>query len=429
MIEESYTDVLIIGAGPAGLAAAARCGEAGRKVILVDDNPWIGGQIWRGGPALAKDRQAVRLFERVELQNTISFLNGRAVLADAAARRIVLEKTNGAVVIRWSTLILTTGARELFLPFPGWTLPGIFGVGGLQALVKSGVPLENKRVVVAGSGPLLLAAAAHFEKSGAIVRIIAEQASWPRLLRFGSGLLRSPSKLFQAIQLRASLSRIRYRPGCWITRAEGDERLQRIHLTNGETSGIEECDYAAVAFGLWPNTELASLLGCELEGDAIAVDDDGRTSIEDILSAGECTGIGGLELSLVEGEIAGYTAVGNLPAARRMRRKHKRALAFARSLHHAFKLRPELKTLGNNDTIVCRCEDVTLGQLHEGSSWRAAKLHFRCGMGPCQGRICGPIVQTLFGWPMSSVRPPLFPARIGTLLTEVKSQKKELLSP
>jgi NADPH-dependent 2,4-dienoyl-CoA reductase/sulfur reductase-like enzyme len=418
-------DVLIIGAGPAGLAAAVRCGEHKRSVTIVDDNPEIGGQIWRGGPVTAKSRESLEWFRRVRSSSCISILNGRVILADRLLRRVVVELEERVLAITWGTLILATGARELFLPFPGWTLPGVVGVGGLQALVKSGLPITNKRVVVAGSGPLLLAAASFLRKQGAVILTIAEQAPWPRLFRFGAGLLRFPAKLMQSFALRVSLSRVRYRPGCWVTRADGDGRLQRIHITNGRRTWTEECDYAAVAFGLWPNTELASLLGCRLEGNAAAVDSFGRTSVPGILCAGEVTGAGGLDLSLAEGEIAGHTSCGDLTAASHVFQRRGRALNFARSLDYAFSLRPEVKALADHKTIVCRCEDVTLGRLREAASWRSAKLHTRCGMGPCQGRICGPALNVLFRWQALPVRPPLFPSRIGSLLAESPNRERQ----
>ncbi len=421
------TDALIIGAGPAGLAAAVRCAEGGRDVTLIDDNPTVGGQIWRGGPALAKDHAASRWFHRLQSQKNISFLNAHVISADSPTRQITVESIHGASVVTWRTLILATGARELFLPFPGWTLPGVAGVGGLQALAKSGFPIANKRIVVAGSGPLLLAAAEYFKKHGAIVRTIVEQAPWSRLARFGAGLPRFPAKLLQTLQLRASLYGLSYRPGNWITRAEGDGHLQRVHITNGRKTWVEDCDYAAVAYGLWPNTELASLLGCHLDRNTVAVDDYGRTSVTDILCAGEATGIGGLELSLIEGEITGFAASGDLSAATRMRRQRNRAKRFARHLDRAFALRPQIKTLSDPDTIVCRCEDVTAARIEEASSWREAKLHTRCGMGPCQGRICGPAVSIMFGWQTSSIRPPVFPARIGSLLEQATSEEQTII--
>ncbi len=141
-------------------------------------------------------------------------------------------------------------------------------------------------------------------------------------------------------------------------------------------------------------------------------------SSTDVYCIGECTGIGGVDLSLVEGEITGYAAVGSQDRARRLFAARKKAWHFADRLNDAFALREELRSLPKDDTFVCRCEDVSYGRLKNVSSFRAAKLHTRCGMGPCQGRVCGPATQFLFGWRAESIRPPIFPARIRTLVVD-----------
>jgi NADPH-dependent 2,4-dienoyl-CoA reductase/sulfur reductase-like enzyme len=317
---------------------------------------------------------------------------------DAARRRITVE-TSEVFQLSYSKLILCTGARELFLPFPGWTLPNVFGVGGLQALAKSGLSVQGKRIVVAGSGPLLLAVAAYLQDHGAIVPVIAEQASWTSLAKFGLALLQHPAKVKQALALKRS---VRYVPNSWVTRASGVQKLESVTFNNGRA---EECDYLAIAYGFVPNTELAQLMGCRLEGGFVAVDERQQTSVPGVYCAGEPTGLGGVDESLLEGEIA---VMGN--------RDRSRTTHFSMALSKAFVLRPELTKLAASDTVVCRCEDVTLGRLQEAKSWREAKLHFRCGMGPCQGRICGPIVEHYFGWTPESVRPPIFSTRLENLI-------------
>ena len=152
------------------------------------------------------------------------------------------------------------------------------------------------------------------------------------------------------------------------------------------------------------------LLGC-----GVAVDELQQTGTAGIYAAGEVTGIGGLELSMVEGEIAGYAAAGQPDAARRLFAARERHRRFAAALERAFRLRQDLAELAADDTLVCRCEDVPLGRVRRCSGWREAKLHTRCGMGACQGRVCGPALEFLLGWKSESVRPPLFPARIRTL--------------
>jgi D-hydroxyproline dehydrogenase subunit alpha len=372
------------------MAAAIRARECGKAVTVLDDNPTAGGQIWRGG----KGSDWFRKFH----QSGARLLTGRRIIngntsGNTPARTLQIESADGSSSqLEYETLILSTGARELFLPFPGWTLPNVMGVGGLQALVKSGLPVAGKTIVVAGSGPLLLAVSAYLRQHKAVVPIVAEQAPWAALLKFGARL--SPAKLLQAAGLAAAV----YRPGTWVQSAEGKHRLERVHLNNGKAI---PCDYLAVAYGFVPNTELATLLGPS----------------DQILQAGECTGIGGVELSLIEGEIAGYTAGGRPDLARKLHPARAAARRFANALNQTFSPRAELRALCRPDTLICRCEDIAFQRLKAAGSWRAAKLHFRCGMGPCQGRICGPIVNFLFHWQSESIRPPVFPARVSSLIT------------
>ncbi len=419
------TDVGILGAGPAGMAAAIRAHEAGARIIVMDDNPGAGGQIWRGGERTQTSSQARQWLRRFQGIEQFTLANCRVVSAEANPLKLLVETGAGAEEIVARSLILATGAREIFLPFPGWTLPGVMGVGGLQAMAKSGLPIEGKTIVVAGSGPLLLAVAAYLKGHGAEVKLIAEQAPRSALTRFGVKLLRTPGKLAQAASLQLSLLGIPYLQSCWIERAEGDGHLEAVVMRRDGKTWTVACDYAAVAYGLYPNAEMAALLGCRMSGAVVAVDELQRTSIENIYCAGECTGIGGVDLSIVEGEIAGYAATGNLHRARKLSGRRKRAQAFADALNTAFALRAELKQLPRADTFVCRCEDVTFARLQSVRSFRVAKLHTRCGMGPCQGRVCGPAADFLFGWRTESVRPPVFPARLGTLITK-QSEEEEI---
>ena len=147
----------------------------------------------------------------------------------------------------------------------------------------------------------------------------------------------------------------------------------------------------------------------------VSVDDFQQTSLENIFCAGEPTGIGGLELSLVEGQIAGLAAAGKAELARGLFAQRRKLSRFATRLAKAFALRPELKALPKDETLLCRCEDVPYGAARKHLSWRAAKLHTRCGMGPCQGRVCGSAAEFLLGWNVDSVRPPVFPALVSSL--------------
>src|SRR5215469_16216786 len=175
-------DVLVVGAGPAGIAAAATAAEYGARVGLIDDNPTPGGQIWRGESANGAGEPA-RWLTKLHHQN-IQLLSGTRVFDHPAAHVLHGETADGFLELSYQKLILATGARERFLPFPGWTLPNVMGAGGLQALVKSGLPMEGKRVVLAGTGPLLLAVAAYLSDHGAKLLCVCEQASTSTLAKF-----------------------------------------------------------------------------------------------------------------------------------------------------------------------------------------------------------------------------------------------------
>jgi len=409
-------DVLIVGAGPAGLAAAYRAANEGLRVAVVDDNPDAGGQIWRGEHRKTTSREAREWFERIRGAK-IEFIHGARVFQQVASNTLLAETAQGVIALTYANLILATGARERFLPFPGWTLPNVMGAGGLQALVKTGLSIAGKRVVLAGSGPLLLAVAAYLRERGADVLLIAEQASSRQLAMFGVALLRA-GKSRQAFELKRQLKGVKYLSGCWVVSARGDEKLRSVTFQRGGKRWQVECDYLACGFHLVPNLELAELLGCKIDDGAMRVDEFQQTSMPHVYAAGEATGIGGLELSLAEGEIAGLAAAGKRAEAQKLFPVRAKGERFARILNEAFALRRELRDLAAEETIVCRCEDVSFERLKSFESWRAAKLQTRGGMGPCQGRVCGPAVEFLFGWKVESVRPPIFPVRVESLVID-----------
>jgi NADPH-dependent 2,4-dienoyl-CoA reductase/sulfur reductase-like enzyme len=408
-------DVLVVGAGPAGLAAAWRAASEGLRVVVVDDNPSAGGQIWRGEEAKASSREAQVWFQRIQSAN-VRFIRGARIFQQAEPGKLLAETANGVVQLSYLNLVVATGARERFLPFPGWTLPNVIGAGGLQALAKTGLGISGKKVVIAGSGPLLLAVAVYLREHGANVLLVAEQTSRSRLTRFALSLLSERAKRRQAIELRRRLQGIRYLTSCWPIAAHGDEKLASITLQRGSKRWQVECDYVACGFHLVPNLELAELLGCKIDDGAVSIDEFQHTNVARVYAAGEATGIGGLELSLVEGEIAGLAVAGKHDRARKLFAVRQKQRRFARILNETFALRDALRDLATNETIVCRCEDVRFERLKAHESWRAAKLQTRCGMGPCQGRVCGPAVEFLFGWQVESVRPPILPVRIESLL-------------
>ena len=352
--------VLIVGAGPAGIAAACAARESGISVTVVDDNPAAGGQIWRGAiPEPWRDRFRAEVIADTRV---VSSIQPGVLLAESPAQ---------ALALRYRKLILAPGSRELLLPFPGWTLPNVVAAGGLQALVKCGLPVEDKRVVLAGTGPLLLAVSHYLRKRGA-----------------------------------------RVYSGGRIVAAQGEGKVQAALLRLRRTTWLEPCDYLACSFGLIANVELPQLLGCALRNGSVAVDEWQKTSRRGVYYAGRPGGVG---LAIAEGQIAGYACAGLKRHALRLFPARLWARTLQSALDWAFPLRDEWKSLPRPETVICRCEDVTLGALDRHRGWRSAKLENRCGMGPCQGRVCGAAIEYLLGWKPESVRPPIFPVRAETL--------------
>lgn len=432
------TDILIIGAGPAGLAAAAAASESGLQIDIIDDNFMSGGQIWRGGAQTQSDPRALALWNTLNNCDHVRF-HFQSKVIHACHKNDAIEivvETQGsfktqmeAQIFTAKKIILCTGARELLLPFPGWTLPGVTGAGGLQALSKSGYPVAGRRVIVAGTGPLLLAVAASLIERGAEVTHILEQAKFGQLSRFALGLLATPSKISQAIKLGRSLKEVIYHADSYVMGAHAQVQADLSNPTQEQVGSatvsilgeIQEipCDLLACGYGLIPNIDLAAAFNCELEEfgnyEKVVADEWQASTLDNIYCAGEGTGIGGVDLALAEGHIAGYAASGQKTKAQKHFKDRKKWQAFAGRLHRNFALRPELKQLCVADTIVCRCEDVSYQELKKHSDWRDAKLHTRCGMGACQGRICGAANRVLFSWEKDAGRLPLGPAKISSI--------------
>lgn len=412
-------DVLVIGGGPAGIAAAVRAAEAPGRVVMLEASPDVGGQIWRhrtrdGLPPIARS-----WLSRLD-DSSARILRGTSVVdvrEEGDAFLVTAEHNGVPLLVHANAIVLATGARERFLPFPGWTLPGVIGVGAAQALLKSGLSFAGKRVVIAGSGPLLLPVAGALKTSGASVLLVAEQASRRSVFGFAAGLVTRPATLMQAARYRASFAGTPYRLGEWVSAARGDRGVSEVDITNGSATRTIACDVLCAAFGLVPNIELAQLIGCTTLGGAVTVNERQQTSRAGVYCAGEPTGIGGMELAIAEGEIAGTYASGHEADARLVatRRALKRT---AERMERAFAPRPELRALATPDTIVCRCEDVVHGAIDRNWSMRKAKLYTRAGMGPCQGRVCGAALEFLYGWPPDAVRLPTEPALLSTLTAE-----------
>ena len=421
---ERVFDVAVVGAGPAGLAAAVRAADLGATVALIDAGARAGGQFWRqpSGPVpLSADRTPSsrgrsayeQLVHRLEADRTdrgTAYLPSSSVWAlertDLGFDLQVVERSGlseRAHTVSALRLVLATGAYDRQVPFRGWDLPGVMTAGGVQALLKGHGVLAGERVVVAGTGPFLLPVAAGLARAGARVVGVHEAGLLRSWAGHGLAVARNPSKVREGVGHAALLARHRVpvRTGSVLVGADGDDRLESVtvaHHSGGATEQIE-CDTLAVGWGFTPQLELPLALGCatrvDIDGSLVAeVDVDQRTSVPGVFAAGETCGIGGATLAQVEGAIAGAAAAGDVRASRPLRRRRAAQRRFAEAIHQAHPVPAGWTSRLAPDTVVCRCEEVTAADLQRSfglgaEDARSAKLLARPGMGWCQGRVCG----------------------------------------
>lgn len=439
------TRVAILGGGPAGLAAAEAALAAGAEVTLLDEGARPGGQFWRHRPGLTDPRMqhGTRRFDElldalggaevhagaavwsVELREPdgADAAGGGSSRSDEAAGPIVLRAAVGpadgvgrrAVVVEADALVIATGAHDLALPVPGWTLPGVTTAGAAQALAKRDGVSVGRRTLVAGAGPFLLPVAQSLALVGSTVVGVHEASCVGALAR---GWLPKPWQLLGKSGELAGYAgalarhRIPYRVGSGVVRVLGDGRVEGAVVARLDddwrpvpgTERVVECDAVALGHGFTPRLEAALMLGCEVVGDRrgrfVLVDDAQRTTQPRVFAAGEVTGIGGADAALAEGAIAGFRAAGlaqedpRLHGALAVRDRMRR---FARRLETAHGIHPGWTAWLEDDTIICRCEAVAKRAIVERAEvpLRAMRLATRAGLGPCQARTCGRAVEAI----------------------------------
>ncbi len=434
------TEVVVIGAGPAGLHAAEQVCAAGQQVVLVDSATDVGGQFWRHLPQerAGRDERLLHhgwsrflgLRDALQADPRCRILTGAQVWAiepsdpssGRARLRILItldEPQPQSISLTPDALVLATGAHDRVLPFPGWDLPGVFTAGAAQAFAKSERVAVGERVIVAGAGPFLLPVAQSLTQTGSRVLGVHE-ASRGRALT--AGWLRKPWQLAGSTGKMGELAqyaahhvrhRVPYHVGSGVIAAHGTSAVEAVTVARLDdqwrpvpgTERTVTVDAVCVGHGFTPRLELAIAAGCELTADRfVRVDAAQGTSTPRVFAAGEITGIGGMRLSAAEGTIAGVAAAGLRPDARMLRRRD-RERAFAARLQAAHGIRPGWTDWLEDDTTICRCEEVCYGTLRratetDGSrSLRSLKLSTRAGLGICQGRMCGRSVEQILGGP------------------------------
>ncbi|WP_410573946.1 NAD(P)/FAD-dependent oxidoreductase [Amycolatopsis sp. cmx-4-61] len=419
------THVVIVGAGPAGLAAAGHALAAGAHVTVLDQADAPGGQYHRGA-----SHRFEGLLARCAWwpESTVWALEGRRVHvlrgpADGTDRR---RRT-----LEPDALVLATGAHDRVLPFPGWQLPGVFTAGAAQALAKGEGVAVGRRVLVAGAGPFLLPVAASVLDVGAGIAAVLEANPARTVLRGWSWRAAAHAgKVTELVRYAGTLARHRvpYRLGRAVVEARGDDRVReavtaRVRADWSVVPGTErtcEVDALCVGHGFVPQPELAVAAGCVLDGGFVRVGDDQRTSVDGVFAAGEITGIGGAGAAAAEGAVAGWAAAGRTPDRTLLERRD-RTRAFARRLAAAHPVGGAWPGWLREDTVVCRCEETTYGELKTAVTHptapgpHALKLGTRAGLGPCQGRMCGASVADLGGGAERHHRPIAQPIRLGEL--------------
>ncbi len=429
-------DLIVIGAGPAGMAAATTAARLGLRAVILDEQRRPGGQIYRDveavTPAMARILGA-------------DYLHGAslvAAMADAPVERhfattvwdvapdltVSAVKEGSSFQLRAPQIVVATGAMERASPLPGWTLPGVLNAGAAQVALKADRSIPSGRIVVAGTGPLLLLVAGQLLDAGANVSAVVDTApakNFRNALRFAAGAIMSPRLIAKGLAMIARIKRagIPKFTAARDLRIEGRDRVEAISFDAGGRAIRLEANVVLLHHGVVPNTQISRLLRVEHDWDEAQLawkprcDRFGETSRAGVRVAGDGGGIAGARAAEASGTIA---AIGAAHAIGRISRDERDRMAKApfgdltawlrvRPFLDALYRPPEWITAPTGETIVCRCEEVTAAQIAETTKLgclgpNQTKFFSRCGMGPCQGRVCGLVVTGILARELN--RPP-----------------------
>ncbi|MGG5818031.1 FAD-dependent oxidoreductase [Falsiroseomonas sp. HW251] len=412
----SKVDLLVLGAGPAGMAAAATARGRGLSVLLLDENAGPGGQVHRGierrAPKDDQDSDGAKL--ALALRNSGAETRfGATLWAVEPGGKVFWTEGGQARSIVAGRILLCSGATERPVPVPGWTLPGVMTVGAAQIALKTAGLIPEARIWIAGQGPLLWLYAKQAIDAGGRLAGIADLSHGipPQALRQLPRALMAPGYLWKGVTWQRAVKRAGVRVvSAQAVRAEGDGKLQRVIVDDTP----HEADFLLLHDGVVPNTQVTRAIpGCRHEWNAVqacwqpVLDEWGNTTVEGVMVAGDGGGIGGARAAAHAGRIAALEAaraLGRLTADQRDAEAGTERLALRRQLS----VRPFLDALFPplsaaaiaDDTILCRCEEVTAGKVRQAVTLgcmgaNQTKAFTRTGMGPCQGRVCGPAVHAV----------------------------------
>jgi D-hydroxyproline dehydrogenase subunit alpha len=401
--------IIVIGAGPAGLAAAEAASRNGVEVALIDSASRMGGQYWRHRKSVTgyRSSRADALFSKIATAESITHISDATVWS--AERQGDMVKVNylqggNENSLVGEKVIVATGAYDRALPFPGWDKPGSMTPGAAQSLLKGHGVLPGQKIIVAGTGPFLLPVATGLAEAGAQIVGLFDANSPLRWALSPRALLANPSKFLELVYYTRLLAKYGIRPqfGRAVTAFNsGLATVSRVdsHFQIKSNSAISlAADVVAVGWGFLPDLSLGGILGCAQKVDSdgtviFSVDRYQLSSQPNIWIAGEATGVGGADLSLTEGEIAGLAASGQKVPQSLLRKRFGKQL-FSDALKRSYPVRDGWRDWISPDTTICRCEEVKWQEIKDSVSElgaedsRTAKLFTRAGMGLCQGRMC-----------------------------------------
>ncbi|MEO6918960.1 MAG: FAD/NAD(P)-binding oxidoreductase [Collimonas sp.] len=411
--------IVIVGAGPAGVRAAELLVAAGLRPVLVDENQRAGGQIYRQPPAgFVRSPKQLYGFESAkaealhetfnQLRNDIDYLP-ETLVWNCDGQRLDLLSQGRQQSLSYTHLLLCTGAIDRVLPFPGWLLPGAYTLGAAQVALKAQACVIGSRVVLAGAGPLLYLVAYQYAKAGASIAAVLDTSAFSGKVRAMRNLLKQPWTLAKGMYYLAWLRchDIRVVEGVQKIAAAGEQKVKAVSWQKNGREEVVACDAIASGFGLRSETQLADLAGCAFEFNALNQqwlpqrDAAGRSSVKGVYLAGDGGGIVGADAAEMAGKRVALALLEDLGRpvdqahSRRLERGLQRIHGFRQGLECAFPVPMHWARECPDEEIICRCEDITAGELrHSANSAGTMEINrlkalTRLGMGRCQGRVCG----------------------------------------